>query len=430
MFRRDFWLVLTALILPACGSGNGLPGPQTDALLPFVEPPSTVSPEEWHRRLEPAPLGATQELHRVLIHNVTGGEIRGSRDGGRTWAVFGHITFPIRNGIWHARKDGVFAYQFHRGPSTVFATAVNAVHLRMSDPIGYTLPTDLHTPLVDPHGLSILPKDTHVDNPDNGSGHSAYTDIAPGQLLYNGDWTPKVGSEVLMGDGTQFAPIPYDLPPNDTDLDRSFLLIVTHADAAPIQYLQIDNQVGGKVSVKRQGVTALVQFAKVIRPIVGVGRFLGSEFISKPGVLRANHAGVFEIGTTDVNTDPNLPPGISDDEKRGGFQIVPSHHFQDTSLSSGGDHAQVYLVVGPIQDPPDLLRYDRGIDGQAPLFKGNARANTGKTYFKFRGDASWYEISNALRMDKFKRADGTVVRHLRGKILDALTEVTQIRFVF
>jgi hypothetical protein len=257
----------------------------------------------------------------------------------------------------------------------------------------------------------------------------ALTDIPGGTGIFGGKWSPRVGSEVLMGDGKDFFPIPYEYGPDSGKPERSHILIVTHKYKNEIEYIEFENLVGGKVIVKRKGEDP-VHVAKVTQSVSGVGRFTGSEYTKIPGNIRANHAGVICFGTTDKNVDPNVPPVSDIMELMGGFQVVPSHHYQDSSMGSGGNHPFVYLVIGPIIDPPNLKRYDMGVDGQYPFFYKAFRAGTGATYFKFKGDnANWIELTAAVKAGKFKTSNGTVVKHLRGYIKDALVEVTAIRHV-
>lgn len=97
-------------------------------------------------------------------------------------------------------------------------------------------------------------------------------------------------------------------------------------------------------------------------------------------------------------------------------------------MESGGDHPYVFMVVGPIQDPPNLKRYDMGIEGRYPLYSFGMRAGAGTTYFKFKDDPNtWYELGEAVKLGKFKQNSGKVLKHLRGYIKDALSQVTDIR---
>ncbi len=380
---------------------------------------------------------AMDELHRLWIENRRGGAILGSRDGGKTWIKIGKITSPINGGLWYparpnnpGEKGGVLAFNFLRGPSSVFATAVNALHIRLSDPPGYSLPTDLRADLVEPQGVSLFPREEGDNLSPSASSRAAVTDIPGGQGIFGSEWSPKVGSEVLMGDGIRFAPIARDQGPDSRLADRSVILIRTpKAPVGEIEYLEFDNFSGGQVRLKRVGQSQTSVVARVTQGVRGVGRFAGSEYAPKPGVLRANHAGVICIATTDLNTAIPRPTASDPAELRGGFQVVPSHHYADSSMSSGGDHGEVYLVVAPIQGPEVPVRYDSGVEGTYPMFFQGLRAGTGKTYFKFAGSSSWIEMQDALKQGLFRAPGGGKAFFLRGKNFEAFVKVKGIRFV-
>jgi hypothetical protein len=429
MYQKLVLLALPLFALWGCSQETGMTSASLDPLTRSVE-------QEFDSSKLQLPAGDRSDW--VLIHNSRGGRIVGSHDQGKTWELLGHILVPIQGGIWRPTEEaGVLAFNFLRGPSNVFASAVNAIHLRFSDPQGYQLPEDPEAPLMAPHGVSLVPQEelTRIAGDESSSsidgGRTGITDIPGGTGFFGAEWSPKVGSQVYMGDGTQFAPIPYNVAPHSDYPDRSYLLIVTPVAEREIEYVEFENKVDGRVMLKRV-LEEPAQVAKVKRPVEGIGRFSGSEYIQKPGVLRANHPGVICIGTTDINTDPDLQntkiPTEQINELRGGFQVVPSHHFQDPSMQNGFDHPFVYLVVGPVQEPAHLKRYDMGIEGTFPLFYQGLRGGLGRTELQFRGDDRWLEISEAVQAGKFKTRNGTVLRHLRGYIKDALVEVTAIRF--
>jgi|GEM_PF-2458062 len=372
------------------------------------------------------------ESSRVMIHNVMGGEIRGSHDGGANWATIGHVIKSVEGKYWLPTVDDqVFAFNFLRGPSNMFATANNVFHFRFSDPDGYKLPADPDAPLIPPHGLSVICKEelTNGSDTDAGFEHTIATDIPGGTSLFSHEWSTRVGSKVFLGDGTHFAPIPYDVGPDSRDPARAYILIVNERAKHELQYLEFENKDQGQIIIKRQDAPR-VQIAKVVKTVEGVGRFSGGEYLNAPGQIRANHAGVIDVGTTDVGVDPTHPaqaPGADLNELRGGFQICPSQHWQDDSMQRGKGAAMVFLVIGPIIDPPNFKRYDVGVEGSYPLFYQGLRGGTGKAFYKFRGDDKWYETQDALKLGKFKHRDGTPIAHLRGWIKDALVEVTAFR---
>lgn len=382
------------------------------------------------------PIKPRFEIHRILIENIPNGKILGSRDKGQTWAQIGTVLLPIRGGVWQPSNPnvedggGVKAFDYLRGPSNIFASAVNNLHIRFSDPEGYSLPEDINIQPLLGRGVSFAPANEFPQDIEKFPKRIGVVSNHGGEGLF-GEWSPRVGSKVFYGiaNGNQshFQPIPYT-GVVDTNPSFSTIAIVTESNEFEnIDYFEFENTTNGHVFVKYPS-TEAVAIAKVLKPVSGVGRFSGSEYVARPGVLRANHAGVVCIGTTDVNTDKSIPKGTPIAELRGGFQIVPSHHWQDESMNSGGDHASVYMVVGPLQDPPDLKRYDRGIEGTYPLFYNGMNAGQGQTYFQFRNQPEWIEIGDAVRRGFFRQKDGKVIAHLRAHLPDVLKDVTAIRF--
>lgn len=407
------------------------------------------------------------ETQRLSIHNVKNGAICGSKDGGKTWTHLGHVILPIEGGVWKPtqRNNKVFAFNFLRGESNVFASAINNLHIRLSDPAGYVLPADTKIQPIHSHAVSIAPKETLDLNPidladEDGKRRVAVTDIPGGQTIFSGEWTSRIGAAAYMGDGKTFAPIPYDLGPNANVENRSYILIVTAQAKKQVEYLEFENKKGGLAYAKYEG-EELQPIARVTQAVRGIGRFDGSGFLQMPGQVRANHPGVLDIGTTDVNIDPTVdktlnPPAYKQADYFGGFQIVPSHHYEDTSMSKEpkGIAHEVYMVLAPLTGPTNgLERYDLGLEGTFPLFKDGLHAGKGTTYFQFGEGTQYIELNDAVKQGMFKHkevkkvldtngnpvldANGkpvttetiVTVEHLRGKILDALTGVTKIKLV-
>lgn len=364
-----------------------------------------------------------RETHRVSLENAWNGKIKGSRDGGHTWQVLGEVKVPVQGEFWvPGRDNGVLAFNFLRGHSSVFASAVNNLHIRFADPEGYSLPADVNIPPVDGHGVTFAPAETLGTEVSKFAG---ITSIPGGTGIFGPEWSPRIGDKVSVSNGTSLSSIPYDFSLLPTG-PKNTLVMITQDSTCDIEFLEFDNFAEGKVRLKTAKGPA-VEIAKVKQGVLGTGRFIGSEFISQPGVVRANHAGVLDIGTTDINSDPNVPRGGDINELRGGFQIVPSHHYQDPSMQNGRDHGFVYMVVGPLIDPPHLKRYDMGVEGTAPLFSQGLRAGHGVTEVQFRGSQAWIELNDALRSGKFRDSENEPVYHLRGVHKDVFRDVVKFR---
>lgn len=371
-----------------------------------------------------------QEQHRILIENKKDGKIKGSKNGGITWETLGSVKLPINGGIWQPSvQSGVLAFDYFRGPSNVFGAAVNALHLRFSDPANYSLDADVTVPPIHGQGVSILPKEALAGEMYRSESHiasSAVTDIPGGTKIFGKEWSPRTCSSVFIskGEGTSFEAIPRDskITPGQQ------ILIKTQFSKFRVEYIEFENKKDGKVLVKRS-LQLPKTIAKVTKPVEGVGRFEGSEYAPFPGSVRANHAGVLDVATTDKNISPNLTGQESVKDLRGGFQVVPSFHFQDPSMLNGRDHPFVYLVVAPLEQTETPVRYDMGLEGTDPLFCNGFRPGTAKTYFKIKGENGWYEIQSALKKGKLKDKQGKVITLLRGIQKEALHLVSHIRIV-
>ncbi len=211
-------------------------------------------------------------------------------------------------------------------PWTVVASAVNAIHILVaSDSRGGRT-------------FSLLPSGTIA--PAAGEGNALVTDIAPGHGLF-GAWAPPVGSRVsLTGPDGE----PWD--GMDPFPENGWLSIETPGADTTV-FVDIENRPGGRVVIWRNGMRPEIT-ARVVRPLGGSGRFLGTIFQER-GRIRANHPGVIDISTS--------PDGIT-----GGFQILPLEHAASPEMHYAWDLTQ-WLIVGPLKGA-GLLR------GSAPLFSG------------------------------------------------------------
>ena len=89
--------------------------------------------------------------------------------------------------------------------------------------------------------------------------------------------------------------------------------------------------------------------AQVLRPVMGVGRFTGTQW-NRTGRVRANHTGVIDISTS--------PMGVI-----GGFQIIPDNHAMSEEMLNARLLTQ-WMVIGP------LNALSPSLEGVAPFFAG------------------------------------------------------------
>ena len=263
---------------------------------------------------------ATPEAFYIRVHNSSQGAIEVS--SGDSWVQIGQVIYPIDK----VNQKGFTASQWI-SPGMVAATAVNAVHIKVSEPqtIFSILPMDF---LKIPRGYnSYLSPDSSI-----------YTSIPAGNGIFGGEYSPFVGNEVVIGGVKLTRPLAAG-DVFDIRVER------------PVKWprsIVFENRFGGAVTVKYPGGDEEV-VAEVLRPVQGVGRFAWTRFIN-PGRIRANHPGVIDISTA-----------VGD--KVGGFQIIPNKHAQSPEMLSARVLTQ-WMVVGPTKVS------GQSPEGLEPLFKG------------------------------------------------------------
>jgi hypothetical protein len=260
---------------------------------------------------------AVTEDFRIRIVNTVQGEIKISTSNGRSWFSIGKVVAPSIK----TNDKGYTASKWSRIGS-VSATAVNAIHIKVG------------TNVTGDHGVifSLLPKDmlqaprhyTSYLSPDA----SIYTNIPAGLGIFGGGYAPFVGSPLYLeqADGTlRFLPVNYK-----PELKDIIVIKVLRPLVMPSEIV-FENRFGGPITIKYQdGMTKVI--GQVLRPVSGVGRFLGSQY-AYVGRIRANHSGVLDISTT--------TPGHF-----GGFQIVPANHGMSREMINARVLSQ-WMVVGP-----------------------------------------------------------------------------------
>ena len=276
----------------------------------------------------------TIEIGRVRLHNIKGGLIEGSRDAGTTWTPLGHILQPVIK----VNRRGFNASKY--GPvGTVVATAVNAIHLKAGNNtaeergIIWSLSPRAETEA----GKNSLQSEVSPQS-------AAFTDIPGGSGLFGGPFTPFVGNPIFLDNdrNNTLLALPDGYVPK---LGESWVIQVRRPARYPRQII-FENRFGGLITLQYRGEEPKV-IGQVLRPVLGVGRFVGSYF-SEVGRLRANHNGVIDISTS--------PRGVV-----GSFQIVPANHAQSPETHYIRELTQ-WMVVGPVS------ALDRSWEGAAPLF--------------------------------------------------------------
>ena len=277
---------------------------------------------------------ATIEIARLRLQNIKGGLIEGSRDEGVTWETVGHIAVPViktNNKAYTAARYGP--------PGTVVATAVNAIHLKSGQNtkenrgIIWSLAPTSNTDA----GKNSLQSEVSPQS-------AAYTDIPGGSGIFGGVYTPFVGNPIFLDNDrdNSLKPLPNNYVPK---LGDSWVIQIRRPVKYPREII-FENRFGGLITIRYPNEQPKV-IGTVLRPVLGIGRFVGSYF-SGVGRLRANHNGVIDISTS--------PRGVV-----GSFQIVPANHAMSPETHYIRELTQ-WMVIGPVSAT------DRSWEGTAPLF--------------------------------------------------------------
>jgi|GEM_PF-100576 len=273
------------------------------------------------------------EASRVRVNNVKDGSIDISLDAGRTWKKIGSVLYPTNV----VSNTGYTASRWIE-EGDIAAVAVNAIHIK----------TDYN--FVDDRGVifSILPRD-QLSVPEYYNSYispnsSIYTDISAGELIFGGEYSPFVGNQVSTSDaeGNLF-PVGLGFEPRIGDV---FVMVVERPAHYPKEVI-FENRFGGLITLRYlYGESKVI--GTVLKPVVGVGRFLGTKY-SDIGRIRANHPGVLDVSTASIG-------------EIGGFQIIPAAHGMSDEMITARVLTQ-WMVVGPVS------ALDPSPEGVAPLFK-------------------------------------------------------------
>jgi len=283
-----------------------------------------------------------KDLLWISLENRTNGAIKASVNQGKSWISLGKVIRPGKGVV-----EGFTACKWGR-EGTVVAVSSYAIHIKASENEVFSiLSKEMETP----------PKEFGGQPPGSAG---ILTDIKAGTLIFR-DLAPSPGSKVCLrkGDILKELPNPYILQG-----DEEIFLIVEERELP--QGIVIENKVGGSAYVIREG--KRVVFARVEKPLTGIGRFDGTEFT---GVGRINtvHPGVITVSTVPAGAD-KLDSNLS-----GGFQILPLENASQGYFST----SPPYLIIAPLEG---------NLAGQYPLFDGTIGLGDfgGRGY---RVEASW-----------------------------------------
>jgi hypothetical protein len=245
----------------------------------------------------------------IKVQNAEGGKISVSKDKGNSWNNIGNVLIPV-NELTEPDQPGFTAADYGND-SSVVATAVNAIHIRISKQSRFS------------RIFSLLPIECKNLDKDYKSyrGSAIITDIEGEYGIFGKDYAPYIGNRVYLAKNDTMELLSPDYVPHTGD--ELIIKVIPPSMEKPIKYIWIDNKINGYVMIVYEDLS--VSFvARVLKPVAGVGGFTGSS-LAGSNHIRANHPGVLEISTSKrfSNLGTDLVP------KEGGqtaFQIVPFEH--------------------------------------------------------------------------------------------------------
>ncbi len=283
------------------------------------------------------------EAFRVIVNNQKGGEIAISVDHGQNWQAVGKVIKPVTK----ANKKG-FPRSAQAEDNTVCEVAVD----RMLFKIGQNYEDSRF-----PYGRGSLfglasAERHHLDKNEGINPSLIYTDIPSGKLIF-GKYSPLLGNTFFVkSDGQQHRTAP-EFEPQKGDV----FIIIVETNPKLITDIVFENKFGGTITANYAELDQGEIIGQVLRPVEGIGRFIGTEFVG-PGEIRQAHGNAIGVSTSSKIKGKIL----SWDKYRGGFQIVTNEHIYDSELSSARTSPQ-WMVVGPARD-------NEMISLSYPLFSG------------------------------------------------------------
>ena len=213
-------------------------------------------------------------------------------------------------------------------PSTVCASAVNAIHILIN--------------VEKDRGriISLVPSVTVAPAAAQGAFFSI--EVPAGSGIFGG-FAPLTGSKVTV----EHEGIENNL--TDFPKENDILIIRTELPKKPKNFMvEIENRPGGRVILwNNEGCEVI---ARVIHRVSGVGRFGGTVY-QNIGRIRASHSGVIDIST-------------SKRDEVGGIQIMPLKHALTSPEMINAWSLTQWLIISPLPEQNDL-------EGHEPLFKNS-----------------------------------------------------------
>ena len=322
----------------------------------------------------------SEEFIELRIPNKPGEHVTASLPNNESLTLGQVLMTPARTN-WPAYTASKWA-----APSTVCASAVNAIHI-----------------LIDTHDgrgriISLVPSITVAPAAAQGAFFSL--EIPAGTGLF-GAFAPLTGSNVTAEIDGQELPLTHELIP-----DFDALIIRTPLTGKSGVFMtDIENRPAGRVTVHDSHGSRVI--ARVVRPIGGVGRF-GGTLYQNVGRIRASHSGVIDVSTSRRG-------------ETGGIQIMPLKHALTSKEMINAWHLSQWMILAPLPGRPDL-------EGTPPLFKDSLLP--GAQLGDKLPDLWSHYGRRPLVLCRRNGGAWEWLPNVSGKIDDALRDVTHLRIYF
>lgn len=315
----------------------------------------------------------------IRIPCIVGKNVTAELPGGEVISL-GRVNMTPSRTNWPAYTASKWA-----SPSTVCATAVNAVHILVGVEEGRG------------RIISLVPSVTVA--PAAARGAFFALDMEAGTGIFGG-YAPLTGSRVTVENDGSESPISDTPSEGDTLIIRSPL-----PENLPFYMADFENRPGGRVIV--HGAEGSKVIARVIRPVKGVGRFGGSIYQNR-GRIRASHSGVICFATSPRDTV-------------GGIQIMPLKHALTSAEMLNAWKLTQWIIIAPLPGMPDL-------EGTPPLFKN---AFVPGPQLGDRLPDMWSHYGRRpLILCRIDGGNWERVPEISGKIDDGFRNVTHLRLYF
>ncbi len=254
-----------------------------------------------------------QEVFSLHILNQAGGQIL-VKERGQSILV-GQVLRPYLK----VNTQGFTASKWGNIGSVV-AAAVNAIHIK----VGQDAENDrgIIFSIIPSEQIKIKEFNSYLDK-----DSALFTNIRAGDKIFGGEWSPLIGNQVFVSRNGQYQLLDMNNLPK---IGEEIVIRVIIPSPYPKEII-LENKFNGKITIKYlNGQQKTV--GKVLRPVLGIGRFIGTKYCSASRI-RASHRGGLDVSTSPL-------------AQIGGFQIIPAEHAESQEMTGAKSRTQWMVVAG------------------------------------------------------------------------------------